>query len=288
MSYTLLDGKAFSQKLRNEVKKEVELIKKEFGTVPGLSVILVGENKASQVYVRNKEKACVEAGISSEVIKMAADTSEADLLKKIEELNNNKNVHGILVQLPLPKHINEDKVTFAILPEKDVDGFHPYNVGLLFSGKECIHRPCTPSGVIELLKEYNIDMNGKDAVVVGRSNIVGKPMGLMLLNENCTVTTCHSRTADLVAKCKSADILVAAIGRAQFITEDMVKDGAVIVDVGMNRDENNKLCGDVDFEKVAALSSAITPVPGGVGPLTIAMLLKNTVSGFKHYFAKES
>lgn len=287
MSYINLNGKDFSAKVRENLKTEVSQIKEKYNKVPGLTVILVGEDPASQVYVRNKEKAAKEIGMNGEVHRLPAETSQEDLLKMIEKLNNDDAVHGILVQLPLPKHIDEEMVTDAIDPNKDVDGFHDVNVGRLFGGKECVHKPCTPSGVIELLKEHNIELNGKDAVVIGRSNIVGKPMGLMLLNENCTVTTCHSRTSNLKEKCAAADIIVAAIGRAKFITADMVKDGAVVIDVGMNRDENGKLCGDVDFQNVAPKASAITPVPGGVGPMTIAMLMSNTVNGFKKYFAEE-
>ena len=276
----IIDGKQVSKELRIQVAKEVEEIKAKYNVVPGLAVILVGDDPASAVYVRNKHKGCEEVGIKSLQIVMPADTTEEALLNKINELNSDDSVNGILVQLPLPKHISEEKIINAISPEKDVDAFHPTNVGKIMLGKYDF-LPCTPAGIMELLKYYNVDINGKECVVIGRSNIVGKPMALLLLAQNGTVTVCHSRTKDLAATVARADILVVAIGKPNFITGDMIKPGAVVIDVGINRLESGKLCGDVEFESASAVSSMITPVPGGVGPMTITMLLKNTVTAAK-------
>lgn len=273
---TIIDGKLVSETLREQIKVDVAELINKHGIVPGLAVILVGDNPASQVYVRNKHKACLQVGITSYQIEMPYDTTEEELLKRIEELNEDENVHGILVQLPLPKHINEDRVINAISPDKDVDAFHPVNVGRIMTGKyEFL--PCTPSGIMSLLDYYKIDVSGKKCVVVGRSNIVGKPMALLLLERNGTVTVTHSKTQNLKDITKEADILVVAIGRPNYITSDMVKPGAVVIDVGINRLENGKLAGDVDFAAVSDIVSYITPVPGGVGPMTITTLLKNTV-----------
>lgn len=269
---TLIDGKAISAAIRAELKEKVAGMEKR----PGLAVILVGDDPASAVYVRNKKKACEEVGIYSEVYTLPAETSQSDLNGLIDALNDNPAINGILVQLPLPKHLNEREVTLRISPEKDVDAFHPYNVGLITEGHPRF-LPCTPAGIMELIRRSGIDPAGKRAVVIGRSNIVGKPMALLLLAANATVTVCHSKTADLPAVTREADILVSAVGKAGFVTADMVKEGAVVIDVGMNRDADGKLCGDVDFASVAPKSSFITPVPGGVGPMTITMLLSNTV-----------
>ena len=273
---TIIDGKLTSAKIREEIKAEAALLTAK-GTQPGLAVIIVGEDPASQIYVRNKEKACDEVGFYSEKYALPAETTEAELTALIEKLNADKNIHGILVQSPLPKHLDEKRIVAQILPSKDVDAFSEENVGKITLGTPRF-LPCTPAGIMELLKRYNIETKGKHAVVVGRSNIVGKPMGLLLLGADCTVTTCHSRTVDLAKYTREADILVAAVGKSKLIKGDMVKEGAVIIDVGMNRDENGKLTGDVDFEQCAPLASAITPVPGGVGPMTITMLLKNTLT----------
>ncbi|MGG4011218.1 bifunctional methylenetetrahydrofolate dehydrogenase/methenyltetrahydrofolate cyclohydrolase FolD [Bacillus smithii] len=279
MAGKLIDGKAAAKEIREEIKKEVDELKAQ-GVVPGLAVILVGDDPASHTYVRNKEKGCKEVGIHSEIYKYPAAISEAELLDKIRELNEDKRIHGILVQLPLPGHISESKVIDTISPEKDVDGFHPVNVGKLVIGKEGF-LPCTPYGIMKLLEREQIDLQGKRAVVIGRSNIVGKPAGLLLLQRNATVTYCHSKTENLSYHTKQADIIIAAVGKAKFLKAEDVKEGAVIVDVGMNRDENGKLCGDVDFESVREKASFITPVPGGVGPMTITMLLYNTVQSAK-------
>ncbi len=268
----LIDGKAVSAAERELIKEQVAAMTVK----PGLAVILVGEDPASQVYVRNKKKACADVGIYSESYDLPAETTEEELLALIDKLNNKNDIHGILVQLPLPRHIDETKVINAIVPEKDVDAFHPVNVGKIMTG-DYDFLPCTPAGVMCLLKHYNIDPSGKECVVVGRSNIVGKPQAMLLLHANGTVTICHSKTKDLAAKCREADILVVAIGKADFITGDMVKEGAVVVDVGINRREDGKLTGDVDFASVETKASYITPVPGGAGPMTITMLLKNTV-----------
>lgn len=275
----LLNGKELAQKLQQEMTQEVTELK-EKGLQPGLAVILVGEDPASQVYVRNKERAANNIGMYSVVYRLPETTSEADLIAKIEELNHDDKVHGILVQLPLPKHINEDLVLDTIDPAKDVDGFHPMNLGNLFAGKPTMI-PCTPAGIMELIKLSGLDLAGKNAVIIGRSNIVGKPMAHLLLQANATVTICHSKTKDLPKVAKQADVLVVAIGRANFVTADFVKEGAVVIDVGINRDENNKLTGDVKFDEVAPLTSFITPVPGGVGPMTITMLMRQTIDAAK-------
>lgn len=271
----LIDGKAISTQIKDEVKEKVEKLKKE-GTLVTLAVIQVGNDPASSVYVNNKKKACAYTGMLSASFELAETTTEEELLALIDELNDRDDINGILVQLPLPKHINEDKVIRAISPKKDVDGFHPQSVGAL-----CIGQPgyvsCTPAGIIELLKRSNIEIQGKQCVVIGRSNIVGKPMSLLMLRENATVTIAHSKTKDLKEVCKKADILIVAIGKPKMITADYVKEGAVVIDVGIHRNDQNKLCGDVDFEDVAPHCSYITPVPGGVGPMTIAMLMKNCV-----------
>lgn len=275
----IIDGKAISMDIKNEVKENATALKAK-GIEPCLAVILVGENPASQVYVRNKKKACEYCGIKSLSYELSAETTEEELLSLIDELNNNKECNGILVQLPLPKHIDENKVLLRILPEKDVDGFHPYNVGLLSIGKADL-KACTPAGCIELIKRSGVDITGKNCVVVGRSNIVGKPVGMLLLAENGTVTTCHSKTKDIKAVCQEADIIVAAVGIPKFVKGDMVKEGVVVIDVGINRMDNGKLCGDVDFDEVEKKASYITPVPGGVGPMTIAMLMNNCIVACK-------
>lgn len=275
----LLNGKELAQKLQQEMTQEVTVLK-EKGLQPGLAVILVGEDPASQVYVRNKERAANNIGMYSVVYRLPETTSEAALIAKIEELNQDDKIHGILVQLPLPKHINEDLVLDTIDPAKDVDGFHPMNLGNLFAGKPTMI-PCTPAGIMELIKLSGLDLAGKNAVIIGRSNIVGKPMAHLLLQANATVTICHSKTKDLPKVAKQADVLVVAIGRANFVTADFVKEGAVVIDVGINRDENNKLTGDVKFDEVAPLTSFITPVPGGVGPMTITMLMRQTIDAAK-------
>ncbi|MBI1912359.1 MAG: bifunctional methylenetetrahydrofolate dehydrogenase/methenyltetrahydrofolate cyclohydrolase FolD [Deltaproteobacteria bacterium] len=279
-SANIINGKEIAAQVREELRAEIKDLKEKHGLTPGLTVVLVGENPASKVYVRNKGKACEEVGIRSVQHTLSDTTTEEELLKLIEELNNDKDVHGILVQLPLPKHINEEKVLELISPKKDVDGFHPYNMGRLMVGNPLL-QPCTPFGVMRLLESTGIDITGKDAVIIGRSNIVGKPQAMMLLRRNATVTICHSKTKDLVDKVKSADIVVAAIGRAQFVKGEWIKEGAVVIDVGINRNEEGKLVGDVDFEGASQKASYITPVPGGVGPMTIAMLLKNTVEAAK-------
>ena len=271
----LIDGKQLAQKRREEIKLAVEELKTQ-GITPGLAVILVGEDPASQVYVRNKEKACHEVGFYSEVHRLPADTSQEDLLNLIDRLNNDEKIHGLLVQLPVPKHIDEKAVIHAISPKKDVDGFLPENLGSLLIGEQAFE-PCTPKGCIDLIKESGMDIAGKKAVVVGRSNIVGKPVAMMLLREHATVTICHSKTKNLKEELLAADIVVAAIGRANFITGDMIKDGAVVIDVGINRDENGKMCGDVDQASLEGRDCYLTPVPGGVGPMTITMLMKNTL-----------
>ena len=276
---TLIDGKKVSAEIKEQVADEVEQLKQKIGKVPGLAVVLVGEDPASAVYVKNKNKTCEKMGFKNLSHTLAADTEETELLKLIAELNANPEVNGILVQLPLPGHVNEQKVLEAIDPKKDVDGFHPVNVGYLTSGGDAL-APCTPAGIVEMLDFYKIDIEGKNAVILGRSNIVGKPMASLLLKRNATVTICHSRTRDLPAVARSADILVAAIGKPKFVTADMVGEGATVIDVGINR-VDGKLVGDVDFDAVAEKAAFITPVPGGVGPMTIAMLMKNTLSAFK-------
>lgn len=271
----ILDGKLVSASIRNNIKSEVDEFVNKTGKIPGLAVILVGDDPASTVYVRNKHKACSEVGINSYQIILPADTTEYDLVAKIQELNSDDNVNGILVQLPLPRHINEEKVISTISPLKDVDAFHCENVGRILVGKYDF-LPCTPAGIMSILDYYNIEIEGKNCVVVGRSNIVGKPMSLLLLERNGTVTVCHSRTKDLASFTSKADILVVAVGKPLFITSEHVKEGAVVIDVGINRTEEGKLVGDVDFNNVVEKASYITPVPGGVGPMTITTLLKNT------------
>jgi len=277
---TLMDGKALAAKVRAELKTKVEDYKTKTGRVPGLAVVLVGEDAASQVYVRMKNKACEEAGYKSIVNRMPATTTTEELLSVVNEYNNDDTINGILVQLPLPDQIVENEVLYAIDPKKDVDGFHPFNVGLMNIGDDTLF-PCTPYGCTKFFEEYGIETSGKSAVVIGRSNIVGKPMATLLTKANCTVTVCHSRTKNIADVCKQADIIVAAIGRAEYVTADFVKEGAVVIDVGMNRKDDGKLCGDVAFDEVAAKASHITPVPGGVGPMTIAMLLANTMKAFE-------
>ena len=271
----IIDGKEVAKAKREQIKSRVEEFKSQ-GKTGGLAVISVGENPASRVYVNNKKKGCLEVGIESFEYALPESTTEEELKELVLKLNNDDRVNGILCQLPLPKHINEDAVINTISPEKDVDAFHPQNVGHIMIG-DYTFLPCTPAGIMEMLKFYNISVAGKKCVVIGRSNIVGKPMAMLLLKENGTVEICHSRTENLKEETLSADILVAAVGKTRFVTEDMVKQGAVVIDVGMNRDEDGKLCGDVDFINVEKKASYITPVPGGVGPMTITMLLENTV-----------
>ncbi len=277
----LIDGKQISKDIKEELKEEVASLAAQ-GRKCCLAVIQVGNDPASSVYVGNKKKACAYVGIESLAYELPENTNEEELLGIIDQLNKDENVHGILCQLPLPKHINEDHVIKAISPKKDVDGFHPQNVGALVIGEQGFVS-CTPAGIIQLLKRSNIEMDGKHCVVVGRSNIVGKPMSLLMLRENATVTVCHSHTKNLKEICKEADILIVAIGKPQFIGKEYVKDGAVVIDVGIHRDENNKLCGDVKFDEVEPVASYITPVPGGVGPMTIAMLMHNCVEAMKLY-----
>ena len=283
----IIDGKLVSTVLKEEIATEGASFKEKFGKAPGLAVIMVGNNPASAVYVRNKHKACAAVGMVSYEYNMPEETTEEELLEKIKELNESSEVNGILVQLPLPKHISEERIINSISPEKDVDAFHPMNTGRIFIGNYDF-LPCTPAGVMELLKYYNVDISGKECVVLGRSNIVGKPMAHLLLGANGTVTVCHSRTKDLKEITKRADILVVAIGRANFVTEDMVKEGAVVVDVGINRLDDGKLCGDVEFAAVEKKASKITPVPGGVGPMTITVLLKNTLTAAKRQNEKQA
>ncbi|MDF2723077.1 MAG: folD [Paenibacillus sp.] len=279
MSRQVINGKELVADIRGKLKEEIDALA-ESGLRPGLAVILVGEDPASAVYVRNKAKACEQVGIYSEVHRLPAETSQEELLALVHKLNAAADVHGILVQLPLPKHISEDAVIDAIAIEKDVDGFHPINVGNLSIGKPSL-LPCTPAGVIEIIKRTGTTIAGKRAVVIGRSNIVGKPVAMLLLREHATVTICHSRTANMKELCREADILVVAIGKPKFVTKDFVKAGAIVIDVGINRLDDGKLAGDVDFEDVADIAGPITPVPGVVGPMTITMLLKNTVQAAK-------
>lgn len=277
----IIDGKQISKDIKEELKEEVASLAAQ-GRKCCLAVIQVGNDPASSVYVGNKKKACAYVGIESLAYELPEETTEEELLTIIDKLNKDANVHGILCQLPLPKHINEDHMIKAISPKKDVDGFHPQNVGALVIGEKGFVS-CTPAGIIQLLKRSNIEMDGKHCVVVGRSNIVGKPMSLLMLRENATVTICHSHTKNLKEICKEADILIVAIGKPQFIDKEYVKDGAVVIDVGIHRDENNKLCGDVKYDEVEPVASYITPVPGGVGPMTIAMLMHNCVEAMKLY-----
>ena len=274
---TRIDGKLISAQIREELKAECAAFTAAHGYAPGLAVVIVGEDPASQVYVRNKKKGCEEVGYYSEVHELPAATTQEELNALVDQLNANDRIHGILVQLPLPKHLDETEVLLRIRPDKDVDAFHPYNVGKIMIG-DYDFLPCTPAGVMALLERSGVEISGKRCVVIGRSNIVGKPMAMLLLHANGTVTVCHSRTKDLAAVCREADILVVAIGRADFVGADMVKPGAVVIDVGMNRRADGKLTGDVDYAAVEPIASAITPVPGGVGPMTITMLLKNTLT----------
>ena len=271
----IMDGKALAAKMQDHLHEKVERLKEKEWIVPGLVVIMVGDNPASQVYVRNKERAAKKAGFHSQTVKLSESISEEELIEVIEQYNQDPLFHGILVQLPLPNHINEMRILLAIDPKKDVDGFHPMNTGNLWNGRRQMV-PCTPAGIMEILREYNVELEGKTAVIIGRSNIVGKPMAQLLLEKNATVTLTHSRTPNLAKVCSKADVLIVAIGRAKFVTEDYVKEGAVVIDVGINRDEEGKLCGDVDFDQVKDKVGMITPVPGGVGPMTITMLMEQT------------
>ncbi|MDE7302678.1 MAG: bifunctional methylenetetrahydrofolate dehydrogenase/methenyltetrahydrofolate cyclohydrolase FolD [Oscillospiraceae bacterium] len=275
----IIDGKAVSAKVKEQVRKEAEVLKQK-GIEIGLAVVIVGDNPASRVYVNNKKKACAEVGFTSYEYALPEETTEAELLELVEKLNNDDKVNGILVQLPLPKQINENAIINAIRPDKDVDAFHPVSVGHIMIG-DFSFLPCTPAGVMELIAETGVDVCGKNCVVIGRSNIVGKPMAMLLLHKNGTVTICHSRTKNLSEICSQADILVAAVGKAGFVTPDMVKEGAVVIDVGMNRNNEGKLCGDVDYAACFDKAGYITPVPGGVGPMTIAMLMRNTLTAAK-------
>ncbi len=274
--YTRIDGKEVSASVRNDITEKVKELSAK-GVIPGLAVIIVGNDPASRVYVNNKKKGCEQTGMNSFEYALPEETTTEELIALIEKLNGEKDVHGILCQLPVPEHIDEEKVLNAISPDKDVDAFHPVNCGKVMTG-DYTFAPCTPAGMVEMLKYYNIPIAGKHCVIIGRSNIVGKPMAMLMLKENATVTVCHSRTQNLAEITKQADILVAAVGRPKFVTPDMVKDGAVVLDVGINRMEDGKLCGDVDFDAVCEKTSYITPVPGGVGPMTITMLLKNTLA----------
>lgn len=277
----IIDGKKIATELRAQLRAEV-LDLKERGIILGLAVIIVGNDSASKIYVKNKKRACEEIGINSQVFELEEKISQDELLALIEKLNVEEKIHGILVQLPLPSHIEKEKIILAIDPKKDVDCFHPENIGKVFLNSPRF-LPCTPAGILEILKRYDIEIVGKDVVIVGRSNIVGKPLALMMINEGATVTVCHSKTKNLKEKCLGADILVSAVGKTGLITKDMIKQGAVVIDVGMNRDDERKLTGDVDFSEVSQIASAITPVPGGVGPMTITMLLKNTIKSAKYY-----
>jgi methylenetetrahydrofolate dehydrogenase (NADP+)/methenyltetrahydrofolate cyclohydrolase len=282
----IIDGKKISADIRAEIKQETEAFVKEYGYAPGLAVIIVGEDPASQVYVRNKRRACEEVGFYSEAYELPAETTQEELNSLVDKLNNDDKIHGILCQLPLPKHLNEKEIIERISPDKDVDAFHPINVGKIMIG-DYAFLPCTPAGVMALLERSGVEIAGKECVVVGRSNIVGKPQAMLLLHANGTVTVCHSRTKNLKEVCLRADILVAAIGKADFFTGDMVKEGAVVIDVGMNRRADGKLTGDVDFASVEPKASYITPVPGGVGPMTITMLMKNTLTSAKMFAEKK-
>lgn len=279
MTAQMISGKDVAAEIKLKLEQEVQDLLQQ-GITPGLTVVVVGEDPASQVYVRNKGKECEKIGMRSEIIRLPETTSEAELLSILDQLNHNVDVHGILVQLPLPKHISEEAILLAIDPAKDVDGFHPVNVGNMVIGGES-YLPCTPAGVIELIKRTGLDMSGKHAVIIGRSNIVGKPVSMLLLRENATVTICHSRTNNIQDITKQADILIAAVGRANLVKRDWVKPGAVVIDVGVNRLDTGKLAGDVDFEDVKEVAGYITPVPGGVGPMTITMLLQNTLQAAK-------
>ena len=280
MPAQLIDGKALAQEIRQEIAKDIEVLLGQTGVRPGLAVVLVGDDPASAVYVRNKKKACDNAGLYVDDHALPATTTQEELLKLINQLNNDPKIHGILVQLPLPSQINSQTVLNAVSPDKDADGFHPYNIGRLVAGAP-VFIPCTPKGVIRMIEAVGQSIKGKRAVVLGRSNIVGKPVAMLLMHQHATVTICHSRTIDLPEMCKEADILVAALGKAQFVKSDMVKPGAVVIDVGINRLDDGRLVGDVDFETVKEVAGWLSPVPGGVGPMTIAMLLANTLEGAK-------
>ena len=275
----IIDGSLIAQNIKSDLKKEIENLKLK-GINPGLAVILVGEDNASKIYVKNKKRCCDELGIFSEEFYFPEDTSEKEIIDLIEKLNQDKKINGILVQLPLPSHINQKNITESILPEKDVDAFHSSTIGNLLTNHTKL-LPCTPAGIIEIFNIENISLVGKHCVIIGRSNIVGKPLAFMLINEDATVTICHSKTKNLSEICKNADIIICAVGKEKFLNKNMIKKGAVIIDVGINRDENGKICGDVDFDDVKNIASAITPVPGGVGPMTIAMLMKNTITATK-------
>lgn len=277
----IIDGKAISAQIRSELAEQTKDFEKESGFLPGLAVVIVGEDPASQVYVRNKRRACEEIGFYSEAYELPENTTQEALEALVDKLNEDPKIHGILVQLPLPKHLDETRVLLKIRPEKDVDAFHPYNVGKIMIG-DYSFLPCTPAGVMALLERSGVEITGKNCVVIGRSNIVGKPMAMLLLHANGTVTICHSRTKNLAEVCREADILVVAIGRADFVGADMIKPGAVVIDVGMNRRADGKLTGDVNFAEVEPIASAITPVPGGVGPMTITMLMQNTLTAAKN------
>ncbi|WP_342025637.1 bifunctional methylenetetrahydrofolate dehydrogenase/methenyltetrahydrofolate cyclohydrolase FolD [Cytobacillus pseudoceanisediminis] len=284
MAAELIDGKEIARKKQDHIGSEVQKLKAE-GITPGLAVILAGNNQASRTYVKNKQKTCDKLGMNSMLIELPESVSEQELIRKITELNESEDIHGILVQLPLPSHINEKAIIEAISPDKDVDGFHPINIGRMMTAQDAFI-PCTPAGIIEMLDSIGTDISGKHVVVIGRSNIVGKPAGQLFLNEDATVTYCHSKTADLKEYTTRADILVAAAGKAKLITKDHVKNGAIVIDVGMNRKEGGKLCGDVDFEAVKHKAGFITPVPGGVGPMTITMLMHNTLKAAKLSISK--
>ena len=284
--YRILDGKKTAQKVKDALKERVEQLKKD-GLTPGLAVIIVGNDSASRVYVNNKKKACEYVGIHSEEYALPEETTQDELIALVKKLNEKKDIHGILCQLPLPKHINEEAVINAIDPQKDVDAFHPVNVGKIMIGNFDF-LPCTPAGVMELIDESGIDLTGKHCVVVGRSNIVGKPQAMLLLHRNATVTICHSKTENLPQVCRTADVLVVAVGRAKMVDESYIKEGAVVIDVGMDRDENGKLCGDVNFDSACKKAGYITPVPGGVGPMTIATLMKNAVTAAEKSISAEN
>ena len=285
-SAVIIDGKAVSQQTREKIAVETKELKEKTGITPGLAVVIVGDDPASRVYVNNKKKACAEVGFYSEEHALPAETTQEELVKLVKELNSREEIDGILVQLPLPKHIDEKAVIEAISPKKDVDAFHEQNVGKIMIGNYSF-LPCTPAGIVELIDSIGVDVTGMECVVIGRSNIVGKPMAMLMLHKNATVTICHSRTKNLPEVCRRADILIAAVGIAKFVKADMVKPGAIVIDVGMDRDENGKLCGDVDFENVKEVAGYLTPVPGGVGPMTISMLMKNTLTAAKERAARK-
>lgn len=276
----IINGKAIAETIKQEIAEETQKLKEERGITPGLAVVIVGDDPASKIYVRNKGKACEQVGFYSKTVELPENTEQEALESLIDELNRDPKIHGILVQLPLPEHINSERILQKISPEKDVDAFHPQNVGKMIIGQPAL-LPCTPAGIIEILKREGIQIEGKKCTVIGRSNIVGKPVAHLLLAENATVTVCHSKTKNIAEICRQADIIVSAVGKAKFVTADMVKENAVVIDVGMNRDENGKLVGDVDFDRVVKKAAFITPTPGGTGPMTIAMLMKNTLTAAK-------